>query len=64
MGEVQTLVMKSLKIYPVSERLRNLLDILESGLEISYSTRMNDFMAVLAVAGAVFGLIQVISIFM
>ena len=63
MGELQTLIMKSLKIYPVIERLKNLLDILESGLEISYSTRINDFMAVIAVAGALFGLIQVISIF-
>jgi len=63
MGELQNLVMKSLRIYPVIERLRNLLDIIESGLEINYSTQMNHFMAILTIAGLLFSLIQVISIF-
>ena len=64
MGELQQLVMESLRIHPVIERLRNLLDILEAGLDLMYSTRTNFFVNMLTILGLVFSLIQVIGIFL
>lgn len=62
-GELQSLVMQSLKIHPVIDRLKNLLDILESGLELHYSTHTNFFVNLLAIIGLLFSLIELCSMF-
>jgi hypothetical protein len=64
MGELQQLVMESLRIHPVMERLHSLLDVLESGLDLMYSTRTNFFVNILTVLGLVFSLIQVVGMFL
>lgn len=63
MGELQQLVLESLKIHPVIDRLKDLLDILEAGLDLLYSTRTNFFVNVLAVLGLILSLIQVLELF-
>ena len=64
MGELQQLILESLKIHPVIDRLKDLLDILEAGLDLLYSTRTNFFVNVLAVLGLILSLIQVLELFL
>ena len=64
MGELQQLILESLKIHPVIDRLKDLLDILEAGLDLLYSTRTNFFVNILTVLGLLLSLIQVLELFL
>lgn len=62
-GELQGLVLESLKINPVIDRLKYLLELMESELDLMYSTRTNMLVNIIALVGLIFSLIQVLGIF-
>ena len=60
LGELDDLVVRELGVSERIESVRNLLELLESNLDLMYSTNTNHMVTLLTVIGLVFALIQVV----
>ncbi|MCR4894003.1 MAG: class I SAM-dependent methyltransferase [Eubacteriales bacterium] len=60
LGELDTLVLRQLNTSERVESIRNLLELLESDLDLLYSTTTNRMVTFLTILGLLFALIQVI----
>lgn len=60
LGELDTLVLRQLNTSERVESIRNLLELLESDLDLLYSTTTNRMVTFLTILGLMFALIQVI----
>jgi hypothetical protein len=60
MGELQVLVLESLKISPIIDRLKYLLELMESEMDLMYSTRTNTLVNLIAVIGLILSLLRVL----
>lgn len=60
LGELDTLVLRQLNTSERVESIRNLLELLESDLDLLYSTNTNRMVTFLTLLGLLFALIQII----
>ena len=60
MGELERVLLRSYNIEPVIEKIKYLLEILESELELLYQNSTNRLINLLTIAGVVLAAIQVL----